>query len=276
MNAPDRRAPALARNNVNVRGAADGATLVFTHGFGCDQTLWRLVEPAFRDLYRTVCLDFVGSGASDRSAYDSRRYSSLDGHADDLLEICEALDLQDATLVAHSVSCMIGMLAALRSPRRFRRLVFVAPSPCYLNDPPGYRGGFELADLEALVDLLARNHADWAGFLAPLVMGNGDRPELSRELRDSLCSLDPAVARDFARATFFCDLRYALPRLRTEVLLLQCRDDAIAPSQVGDYLLRVLPAARLVRLQATGHCPHVSHPQELIGEVRRYLVGQGA
>jgi sigma-B regulation protein RsbQ len=260
----------LARNNVTVLGRGT-QTLLFAHGFGCDQNMWRFVTPAFEDDYRIVLFDYVGCGKSDLSAYRTERYSTLDGYAQDVLEICSALDLTDVVFVGHSVSSMIGILASLREPERFQRLLLIGPSPRYINDPPDYIGGFERADIEGLLDVMEKNYLGWANFLAPVVMQNPERPELARELGDSFCSTDPTTARRFAEVTFFSDNRDDLPQVRVPSLILQCSEDAIAPRPVGDYLHRHLKDSTLRVMDATGHCPHMSHPDETIQLIREYL-----
>ncbi len=249
----------LRRNNVNVLGARSGRPIVFAHGFGCDQNMWRFVTPRFASSHPLVLFDYVGCGKSDASAFNPGRYATLDGYAQDVLDVCEALDLREAIFVGHSVSAMIGLIASLRQPSRFSSLVMVAPSPRYINDPP-YVGGFEERDIEDLLDLMDHNYIGWASFLAPVVMGNGNGPQLTAELERSFCSTDPVVARTFARATFFADNRHDLPRATLPSLILQVRDDAIAPRAVGDYMLTHLPRSEMILLEASGHCPHVSHP----------------
>jgi sigma-B regulation protein RsbQ len=259
----------IRRNNVNVFG--DGAQpMLFAHGFGCDQNMWRLITPEFAPDYRVVLFDYVGSGKSDLSAYDPIRYGTLDGYAQDVLDVCEALDLRDVLFVGHSVSSMIGILAANRAPERFSRLIMVGPSPRYINDI-GYVGGFERADIEGLLDLMERNYLGWASYLAPVVMKNDGRPELTQELRESFCSTDPKIARRFAEATFFSDNRADLAEVRVPSLIMQCSEDAIAPVEVGSYLHRSLPNSTLRLMKATGHCPHISHPEETIEAIRNYL-----
>ena len=265
----------LVRNNVTVRGRGE-RPMLFAHGFGCDQNMWRLVTPAFEDEYRVVLFDFVGSGKSDLRAYDPARYGSLDGYAQDVLDVCEALDLRDAVFVGHSVSAVIGALASIREPDRFGRLVLVGPSPRYLNDPPDYRGGFERADIDGLLDMMDKNYIGWANALAPVIMNNPDRPGLARELEDSFCSTDPVIARRFAEVTFLSDNREDMPRVPVPSLIMQCAEDAIAPVEVGRYLDRHLPRSTLRLLRATGHCPHVSHPEETVEVIKWYLGGPGA
>ena len=260
----------LVRNNVHVSGAGDTA-LVFAHGFGCDQQMWRMVAPAFEATHKVVLFDFVGSGRADRAAYDPARYGTLEGYATDILEICEALDLRGAVLVGHSVSATSAILAANRAPDRFSRLVLVAPSPRYLNDPPGYTGGFERDDILGLLGMMEKNFAGWAGFLGPLVMGNPDRPALAGELTATFCAADPAITRRFAEVTFLSDHRQDLAKVSVPSLILQCSQDAIAPEVVGEYLHRHLARSTLRRLAATGHCPQLSHPQETVEAIREYL-----
>jgi sigma-B regulation protein RsbQ len=259
----------LKRNNVNVSGSGT-RPMLFAHGFGCDQNMWRYITPAFEQDYKIVLFDYVGSGKSDLAAYDEQRYATLDGYAQDVLEICEALDLQDVVFVGHSVSSMVGLLAARREPKRFSKLIMVGPSPRYLNDND-YVGGFERPDLEGLLDLMDKNYIGWANFLAPVIMKNADRPELTQELNESFCSTDPKIARRFAEATFFADNRADVPHAPVPSLILQCSEDAIAPIEVGNYLYREMPGSTLRILKATGHCPHISHPEETIEAMKEYL-----
>ncbi|HEX8616700.1 MAG TPA: alpha/beta hydrolase [Thermoanaerobaculia bacterium] len=259
----------LARHNVKVIGSGS-QPMLFAHGFGCDQNMWRYITPAFENDYKLILFDHVGSGKSDLTAYDAARYSTLEGYASDVLDICEALDLRDVIFVGHSVSTMIGVLAAARQPERFSRLVFVTPSPRYINDE-GYIGGFDRADIEGLLELMDKNYIGWASFLAPVVMGNSDRPELASELNESFCSTDPKIARRFAETTFLSDNRADLATVAVPSLILQCAEDAIAPVEVGHYLYRTIPGSTLRLMKATGHCPHVSHPEETITAIREYL-----
>lgn len=260
----------LARNNVNILGKGV-QPMMFAHGFGCDQNMWRFVTPSFEDDYKIILFDYVGSGKSDLGAYNAQRYGALEGYAQDVLDICEALDLHDVIFVGHSVSSMIGMLAAIRKPEYFDRMILVGPSPRYLNDLPEYRGGFERADIAGLLDLMDKNYLGWASFLAPVIMKNPERQELSTELEQSFCSTDPVTARRFAEVTFFSDNREDLPNLNVPSLILQCSDDAIAPPEVGHYLHNHLPNSTLHLLRATGHCPHMSHPEETIRAIKDYL-----
>src|ERR1700729_4285427 len=247
----------LTRNNVTLSGQDDGQPIVFAHGYGCDQNMWRFVAPAFEGRYRTIMFDFVGAGGSDLSAYDPRRYSSLDGYATDVIDVVRALDLHDVIFVGHSVSAMIGVLAAAREPDRFGTLVLVAPSPRYIDDE-GYVGGFTETDIEDLLAALDRNYLGWSSTMAPVIMGNSDRPELGAELTASFCRTDPEVAKRFARATFLSDNRADLAQVRLPTLVLQCSDDPIAPDSVGAYVHAQVPGSRLVKLEATGHCPNLS------------------
>jgi len=266
---------ALARNNVRVLGRGT-QPMLFAHGFGCDQHMWRFVTPAFEDDYRIVLFDYVGSGKSDLSAYDPTRYAALDGYAQDVLDVVHALDLTDVIFVGHSVSSMVGVLAANREPERFARLVMVGPSPRYINEPPEYVGGFERADIEGLLETMDKNYIGWANFLAPAIMQNADRPELGQELTESFCSTDPVIARRFAEATFFADNRADLAAVRVPSLILQCADDIIAPRAVGDYLHRALRGSAFRQMSATGHCPHMSAPDETIDLIKEYLAAPAA
>lgn len=260
----------IARNNVKVFGRGT-QPMLFAHGFGCDQNMWRFITPAFENDYRLVLFDYVGSGKSDLDAYDADRYASLDGYAQDVLDVCEALELNDVIFVGHSVSGMVGVLAANREPERFAKLVLLGPSARYVNDLPAYVGGFERADLEGLLDMMDRNYIGWANFLAPVIMKNGDRPELGDELEASFCSTDPVIARRFAEATFFADNRADAALVSVPSLIVQCTDDAIAPQSVGDFLHDAMPGSTLRLLDVTGHCPHMSHPEETVAAIREYL-----
>ena len=258
------------RNNVKVLGHGT-QPMLFAHGFGCDQNMWRFVTPAFADDYRLVLFDYVGAGKSDWSAYAPGRYGSLAGYARDVLEICEALDLRDVIFVGHSVSAMIGLLAAIEQPERFARLIFVCPSPSFLNDLPAYRGGFELDEIRGLLGMMEKNYMGWANMLAPLIMQNAERPELAGELEQSFCSTDPIIARRFAEVTFLSDNRADLPKAPRPALILQCSSDALAHTAVGEYVHRQMPGSTLHLMQATGHCRHISHPEETIQAIKAYL-----
>jgi sigma-B regulation protein RsbQ len=260
----------LIRNNVRVVGKGT-RPMLFAHGFGCDQNMWRFVTPAFEENYRIVLFDYVGSGKSDLRSYSAERYGTLDGYAQDVLDICDALELTDVIFVGHSVSCVVGMLASIREPERFSRLILIGPSPRYINDPPDYVGGFERADITGLLDVMEKNYIGWANYLAPVIMKNQERPELTSELEQSFCSTDPQIAHRFAEVTFFSDNRADLPKVPVPSLIMQCSEDAIAPTEVGEYLSRHLPGSTLRVLEATGHCPHMSHPDETIRVIREYL-----
>lgn len=265
----------LRRNCVNISGRGQTA-LVFAHGFGCDQKLWRFVAPAFETDFRVVQFDYVGAGRSEAAAYDPVRYASLEGYAQDLIEVITAAELSEVVLVAHSVSGVVGLLAAIRRPELFARLVLVCPSPRYLNDAPDYVGGFDRPDIEGLLDLMEKNPSGWAGFLAPIVMKNGDRPELGAELESSFCAMKPEVARQFARVTFLSDNRDDLAKVTTPTLILQCAEDAVAPESVGRFMHARLAGSTYHAMRATGHCPHVSHPEETIAAIRGYFAGAGS
>jgi sigma-B regulation protein RsbQ len=244
--------------------------MVFAHGFGCDQNMWRFVWPAFASDHRIVLFDHVGHGESDAGAFDERRYATLDGYANDVLEICDELGLEDVIFVGHSVSAMIGVLAAAREPDRFARLILVGPSPRYIDDED-YVGGFTRADIDELLASLESNYLGWSSAMAPAIMGNPDRPELGEELTNSFCRTDPAIAAHFARVTFLGDNRSDLGRIRTPSLVLQCSEDAIAPRSVGEYVHDHLADSRFVLLRATGHCPNLSAPDETVAAIDDFL-----
>ncbi|MCC8451247.1 alpha/beta fold hydrolase [Streptomyces rochei] len=248
------------RNNVTVTGNPSGPTVVLAHGFGCDQNMWRLTVPALADDYRVVLFDYVGAGRSDLSAFSEDRYASLDGYAQDVVEVCEALDLRDAVFVGHSVSAMIGVLAVGRAPERLGALVMVAPSPRYIDDD-GYQGGFTAEDIAELLASLESNYLGWSAAMAPVIMGNADRPELGEELKNSFCATDPDMARVFARTTFLSDSRDDLKAVAVPTLILDCTQDVIAPREVGAFVHQAIPGSTLVTLDATGHCPHLSAPE---------------
>jgi sigma-B regulation protein RsbQ len=248
-----------ARNNVRIAGVEDGPTIMLAHGFGCDQHLWRLVEARLAPSFRLVLFDHVGSGASDPSAWDPRRYESLQGYADDILGIVDELDERDVTFVGHSVAAMMGVLAVSTDPSRFARLVLLTPSPCYL-DHGDYRGGFSRADIDELLDSLESNYLGWSRSMAPVIMGTPDRPELGDELTDSFCRTDPACARVFARTTFLSDNRADLARVWLPTLVIECAQDTLAPREVGAYVQQRIDGSELVTLDAVGHCPQISAP----------------
>ncbi|WP_307802574.1 alpha/beta fold hydrolase [Cellulomonas dongxiuzhuiae] len=260
----------LDRHHVRVSGSPGAQPIVFVHGFGCDQNMWRHVAPAFQDAFTVVTFDHVGAGASDLSAYDPVRHGSLQGYADDVLEILRELDLRDVVLVGHSVSATIGVLAAVAEPERFDKLVLVGPSPRYTDDD-GYTGGFTEADITELLDSLDSNYLGWSSAMAPVIMGNPDRPELGAELTASFCRTDPDIARRFARVTFLSDNRADLPRVTVPTLVLQCTDDVIAPVAVGQYVRDAIPGARLALLDATGHCPQLSAPAATTAAIAEFV-----
>lgn len=260
----------VRRHNISVSGTPDGQPILFAHGYGCDQNMWRYVAPAFEDDYRVVVFDHVGAGQSDLTAYDPDRYATLDGYAGDVLDICRELDLHDVVFVGHSVSSMIGVLAARREPDRFARLVLVGPSPRYINDD-GYMGGFAESDITELLESLESNYLGWSSAITPVIMGNPDRPELAAELEASFCRTDPEIARRFARVTFLSDNRADLAGVAVPTLVLQCTDDAIAPIAVGEYVRDAMPNSELVMLNATGHCPNLSAPDATVAAIKDFL-----
>ena len=256
-------------NNVKAAGAGRQAML-FAHGFGCDQNMWRFVAPEFEDDFQTILFDHVGAGGSDLAAFSPSKYASLEGYADDVIEICHELGVSDVVFVGHSVSAMIGALAARKVPDLFSRLIMVGPSPRYIDDG-NYRGGFSETQINELLEFLDSNHMGWSAAMAPAIMGNPDRPQLSEELTNSFCRTDPEIARHFARTTFTGDNRADLAHVRTRTLVMQCADDLIAPTAVGEYVASHLPDSALVYLKATGHCPNLSAPDEVVAAMRSFL-----
>jgi sigma-B regulation protein RsbQ len=244
--------------------------MIFAHGFGCDQNMWRFVAPAFESEFRTVLFDHVGAGGSDLSAYEPAKYATLSGYADDLVEIARELRSKDAVFVGHSVSAMIGVLASLSAPDLFKSLVLIGPSPRYIDDE-GYVGGFSAKQIAELLDFLSDNYMGWSAAMAPTIMGNADRPELGEELTNSFCRTDPEIAKAFARVTFMSDNRCDLPKVTIPSLILQCSEDVIAPREVGEYVHRNTPYSKLVLMRATGHCPNLSAPEETISAIRAFV-----
>jgi sigma-B regulation protein RsbQ len=261
---------ARARNNVVEHGRTDGPPIVFAHGFGCDQTMWRHVWPAFATSHRVILFDHIGFGRSDARADDPERHSSLYGYADDVIDICSELKLMEVVFVGHSVSAMIGALASQREPARFSRLVMVCPSPSFIDDGE-YVGGFSRPDIDELLQALDDNVLGWSATMAPVIMGNPDRPELADELAASICRANPTIARRFARTTFLADHRGDLPLTATTTLVIQCSDDALAPVDVGRYVHRHLPSSQMVLLDAEGHCPNLSEPTATVAAIERFL-----
>jgi sigma-B regulation protein RsbQ len=244
--------------------------MFFAHGFGCDQNMWRFVAPAFAHDFKIVTFDYIGHGGSDYSTYTPERYATLDGYARDVLDICHELELTDVTFVGHSVSSMIGVLAAISEPDRFAKLVLVAPSPSYMNDGD-YTGGFTRDDIDGLLDSLDSNYLGWSSQMAPVIMGNSDRPELGEELTNSFCRTDPQIAKEFARATFFSDNRADLENVKIPSLVIQCSDDALAPQAVGEFVADRIPHSTYALLKATGHCPNLSAPEETIAAIKSFV-----
>jgi sigma-B regulation protein RsbQ len=262
----------LKRNNVHIEGDA-GDVILYAHGFGCNKNMWDRITPAFVNTHRQIVFDYVGSGKSDPSAFSVQKYSNLKGYAQDILEICDTLNLEeDITFVGHSVSATIGLLASIERPKLFKRLILIGPSPCFLNDPPHYFGGFERKDLEGLIVLMDQNYIGWAQYLAPIVAGEEISTVVAHELSDSFCSTDPIFARVFAQATFFSDNRADLPKVTTPCLILQHARDALAPLVVGEYLHKHLRGSILKVLDVDGHCAHMSHPDLVIEAMKKYFL----
>lgn len=266
--------PIALRNNVKVLGQGT-QVLMFGHGFGCDLNTWRLVTPAFEQDYKIILFDYVGAGRSDLSAYDDTRYSTLKGYATDVLEICEALDLQEVIFIGHSVSSMIGLLAVNMAPEKFRKIVFIGPSPRYLNDV-NYPGGLERDELEELLNIMDSNYLGWSSTMAGHIMGNHDRPELADGLASSFCSTDPEIAKKFARVTFLSDNRADLPKLKIPSLTIQCEDDFLTNDDIAAYIQNITPGNQVTLLNSTGHCPHLSDPEGVINALKPFLTNPAA
>jgi sigma-B regulation protein RsbQ len=248
--------------------------MVFAHGFGCDQSMWRLLVPAVKDRFRFVLFDLVGSGQSDLRAYSSEKYQTLHGYAGDLNQIVAEFSDGPVIFVGHSVSATIGMLASIEQPDLYAAHVMVGPSPCYVNDGD-YHGGFSPADINSLLDTLDRNYLGWSSTMAPVIMGAPEQPELGVELTNSFCRTDPEIAKQFARATFLSDHRADLEKVTHPSLLLQCSDDMIAPRSVGDYMYRKMPNATLTIIENVGHCPHLSAPSASVSAIEAFLAKLG-
>ncbi len=272
MNKNSMTSNVLVRNNVKV---LDGASpvLLYAHGFGCNQNMWDRLTPAFKSSHQQVLFDYVGCGQSDVSAFDLGKYSSLNGYCQDVLDVCDALDLKGGVIfVGHSVSCSVGLLASIARPELFAKLVLIGPNPCFVNHAPEYVGGFEKKDLEGLLDLMDQNYIGWANYLAPVVSAQGESGAITTELSDSFCSTDPQVAKVFARATFFSDNRADLLKVTVPCLILQHRSDTLAPVSVGEYLHSHLTRSRLKVLEVHGHCSHMSEPKLVIDAMRTWFV----
>lgn len=259
----------LKRNNVKIFGKGT-QPIVFAHGYGCDQNMWRFVYPAFEEDYKIILFDHTGAGNSDETQYSYEKYDTLEGYTEDLLEICTELDLQEVILVGHSVSSMIAVLAAVKEPERFSNLILIGPSPRYINEE-GYTGGFSREDIDGLMEALDSNYLGWAAQMAPVIMGNGERPELGEELTNNFCRTNPEIARHFARVTFLSDNRRDLPAVKVPTLVVQCSEDIIAPQEVGAYVHKNIPNSSFVVLEATGHCPNLSAPEETIKVIKEFL-----
>lgn len=262
----------LQRNNVHVSGNPHGPALVFAHGFGGDQTTWRLVAPAFEATHKVVLFDYVGSGQSDIAAWNVERYGNLNGYAQDIIDVCRALQLRNVTLVGHSVSSMISVLATIKEPGLFTQVVMIGPSACYIDDEMGYKGGFSRADMDALMQVMDSNFEGWAAGVSPIMMKNPNRPELTEALRNSILAENEVIAKQFAKIIFYSDHRFDLPKVTVPCLILQSADDAISPPEAGQYLERNIAGSRREQLEAEGHCPHISAPEEVIRAMKAFVM----
>lgn len=259
----------IRRNNVKIGGQGQ-KVLVFAHGFGCDQYVWDNIAPAFESKYRVVLFDYVGSGKSDKTAYEKKRYRTLHGYKQDLLELCDALSLENIVFIGHSVSSMIGALAAVERPELMKNLIMIGPSPYFLNEP-GYQGGFEQEEIEGMLQMIKGNYNEFARFLSPIVMQNAERPHLAAEFEQLLCANDPQVMSDFAEATFLSDTREDLAKVTVPTLILQSRNDAVAPESVGEYVHSQIDNSEYKIIDAEGHSPHISHAEETVSIIAEYL-----
>ena len=263
---------AFDRNNVQLGGITDGPPMVFVHGFGCDQSMWREVVPAFAQSRRTVTYDLTGMGGSDLSAYDPRRHADLQTHADELMEILEELSLEEVCLVGHSIGATIALLAANRAPGRTSRLVMVSPSPAFVEDAEaGYHGGFGKEEIEGLVALLEENHLGWSMQMAPTITGRPADAPSTVELTQSFCRTDPQIASHFGRVTFFADRRADFEKAACPTLILHCDKDALVPAAVADWMRDRVPGATVEVLDATGHCPHMTVPSAVVEAISAHL-----
>lgn len=259
----------ISRNNITIIGSGK-QSIVFAHGYGCDQNMWRFITPAFEKDFKIILFDHVGSGKSDQTAYSFEKYNSLNGYADDLIDICEALDLKNSIFVGHSVSSMIGILAAIKRPDLFCHLVLIGPSPCYINKD-NYYGGFTQQDIDELIMTLESNYLGWSGFITPIIIGNPEKQEFSEELKISFCSMNPEIAKHFAKVTFLSDNRNDVSKVTTPALIIQCHPDVIAPVEVGKFMHQQMPKSKYVLLNSPGHCPHLTAPDQVISIIQAYL-----
>jgi sigma-B regulation protein RsbQ len=259
----------VAKNNITIQGTGS-KSMFLVHGYGCDQNMWKFITPQFKEDYRIILIDLVGSGKSDENAYDYDKYSSLEGYADDIIEICDALNLKDICFVGHSVGAIIGLLAAVKRPALFEKLIMIGPSPRYINDAV-YFGGFSQNDIDDLMETLDSNYLGWSSAMATVIMGNPDRPELAAELEESFCQNNPEIAKHFAKVTFQGDNRSDLNKLTTDTLIIQSMEDAIASVKVGRYVHENIANSKFVILETTGHCPHLSDPNQTIEAMKKYL-----
>ena len=259
----------IQRNNVSIKGIGK-QVMLYAHGFGCDQNMWRFITPSFEEDYKVVLFDHVGAGNSDLSAYSSKKYSQLEGYAADIIEICEEMELTDIIFVGHSVGSIIGMIASIQAPSLFKSLIMVSPSASYINDGD-YVGGFTREQITELMDSLDNNHLGWSMSMAPVIMANPERGELAEELTNSFCRSNPDITKEFARTTFFSDKRDLLPKVSIPTLILQCSEDVIAPEEVGIYMHEKIKDSQFVLMEATGHCPNLSAPEETIAAMKVFL-----
>lgn len=260
----------IKKNNVKVVGKGEQVILC-AHGFGCEQSMWKYITPMFMDRYKIIVFDYVGAGLSDLSAYNSEKYGELDGYKQDILDVIDELHLQEVILIGHSISSMIGMLAAIERPEVFKKLIMIGPSPCYLNTDDGFKGGFEKEDVEELLLMMEMNFTGWASYMAPVGMGEEASQHLTQDLEQVFISTNPKIAREFAEVTFYSDYRHRLHEMQVPTLILQCAEDSIVPLHIGSYLHQQLANSTLRVMKIKGHYPHISHPRETYVEINNFL-----
>lgn len=257
------------RNNIKIIGNGE-KTILFAHGFGCNQKMWQYLLSHFGEEYRLILFDYVGSGSSDINAYTTEKYRNLEGYKQDVFDIIDALQLQNLIFIGHSISSMIGMLAAIEEPQHFSKLIMIGPSPCYINDG-NYNGGFEEKDIEELLEMMEMNFSGWASYLAPVAMDAPKDSPLTQELETAFVSVNPRIAREFAEATFYCDYRNKVKNLQVPTLIVQCSNDSIVPIEVGQFLYKQIENSELVIMDVRGHYPHISRPTETAEIIKHYL-----
>ncbi|WP_186576055.1 alpha/beta fold hydrolase [Aquibacillus kalidii] len=261
---------AITRNNVKVRGTGK-QPMIFAPGFNFDQNVWSKVSKEFEKDYQVVLFDYVGFGESDIHAYDPSKYSTITGYVEDLLDICSELNMSEAVFIGHSIGSMIGMLASIKAPNLFSKLIMIGPSPYLQNEPPHYIGGFEKEDLTGLMDMLDKNYMSWATNVAATIVNDPTSSNIATEIEDLFSQNDPYITRKFADVVFFSDNRKYIPQVTVPSFIIQCSDDIFVPTTVAEYMHKHLSNSTITYAKAIGHCPHLSHPNETIDIINEYL-----